>query len=124
MRGVYDELEESGIQERMKKRRLCENQIEEIYEKEDRLSDLPDCVILHILSLLITEHAVRTCVLSTRWKHLWKRIPTLILHSSRFSTVKKFASFVSNILTLRDTSTALHALDLVRGSIEPQLLKK
>ncbi|XP_058730954.1 uncharacterized protein LOC131602780 isoform X4 [Vicia villosa] len=118
MMGVYEDLEESGIQVRMKKRRLCENQ------NEDRLSDLPDCVILHILSLLNTEHAVRTCVLSTKWKHLWKRIPTLILHSSRFTTVKKFASFVSNILTLRDTSTALHALDLVRRSIEPQLLKK
>jgi hypothetical protein len=31
---------------------------------------------------------------------------------------------VYKILTLRDASTALHALDLVRlGTIEPQLLK-
>ncbi|XP_058730955.1 F-box/LRR-repeat protein At4g14103-like [Vicia villosa] len=125
MRGMSDDLEEIMIRERMKKRRLSENQNEEIYENEDRLSDLPDCVILHILSFLNTKHVVRTCVLSTRWKHLWKRIPTLILHSSRFSTLKKFTVFVHKILTLRDTSSALHALDLDRrGNIEPQLLKK
>ncbi|XP_058730959.1 F-box/FBD/LRR-repeat protein At5g53840-like [Vicia villosa] len=101
----------------MKKRSHSEN------ENKDRLSNLPDSVILHILSFLNTKHVVQSCVLSTRWKHLWKCIPTLILHSSRFTTVKKFASFVSNILTLRDTSSSLHALDLyLHGDIEPQLL--
>jgi len=88
-------------------------------DNRDRISDLPDCVLLQILSLLNSKHVVQTCVLSKRWKHLWKRIPTLILHSSRFSTVKKFAILVSNILTLRDASVALHALDLDRiGIIE------
>jgi len=104
----------------MKRRRQCENE-----NNEDRLSDLPDGVILHILSFLNTKHVVRTCVLSKRWEHLWKRIQTLALYASRFSTVKQFAMFVSKILTLRDTSTALHALHLDRhGDIEPQLLKK
>ncbi|KAK2415860.1 F-box/LRR-repeat protein [Trifolium repens] len=89
---------------------------------QDRLSDLPDCVLLHILSFFDSKHAVETCVLSTRWNHLWKHI--LILHSRNFTTVKKFATFVSKILTLRDTSTALHALDLYRhGYIETPLLK-
>ncbi|PNX72933.1 F-box family protein [Trifolium pratense] len=93
-------------------------------ENQDRLSDLPDCVLFHILSYLDSKHAVQTCVLSTRWNHLWKRIPTLILHTTEFRTVKIFAIFVSNILTLRDTSTALHTLDLYRhGDIEPRLLK-
>ncbi|XP_045819331.1 putative F-box/FBD/LRR-repeat protein At1g78760 isoform X1 [Trifolium pratense] len=92
-------------------------------DNEDSLSDLPDCVLLHILSFLNSKHAVQTCILSTRWKHLWKRIPTLILHSSTFSTVKLFATFVTRILTLRDSSTALHALDFQRrGIIETKLL--
>jgi hypothetical protein len=92
-------------------------------ENQDRLSDLPDCVLLHILSFFNSKHAVQTCVLSTRWKYLWKRIHTLILHSTDFSTLKKFAIFVSKILTLRgDTSTVF--LDLHHcGDIEPQLLK-
>ncbi|MCH88132.1 F-box/LRR-repeat protein, partial [Trifolium medium] len=94
-------------------------------ENQDRLGDLPDCVLLHILSYLDSKYVVQTCILSTRWKYLWKRIPTLILHTTYFRTVKQFAIFVSNILTLRDTSTTLHSLDLHRhGDIEPQLLKK
>ncbi|MCH83656.1 F-box family protein [Trifolium medium] len=95
-------------------------------DNQDRSSDLPDDVILHILSFLNTKEAVQTCLLlSPRWKCLWKTIFPLILHSSDFCTKKHFATFVSKILTLRDTKTALHALDLHRpGNIEPHLLKK
>jgi hypothetical protein len=90
-------------------------------ENEDRLSDLPDCVLLHILSFLNSKHAVQTCVLSPRWKHIWKCIPALRLHSSEFSTAKKLAIFVTKILTLRDTSASLHTLDFKRiNSFEPQ----
>ncbi|KAK2373132.1 F-box/LRR-repeat protein [Trifolium repens] len=91
---------------------------------QDRLSDLPDCVLLRILSSLNSKQAVQTCILSTRWKHLWKHIHNLILHSTDFRTLTKFATFMSNILTLRDTSVALQALDLDhRGDvIEPRLL--
>ncbi|CAJ2678306.1 unnamed protein product [Trifolium pratense] len=88
---------------------------------EDRLSDLPDCVLLHILSFLNSKHAVQTCVLSPRWKLLWKCIPTLILHSSEFSNAKKLGIFVTKILNLRDTTPSLHTLDFERlGSFEPQ----
>jgi hypothetical protein len=125
MRHLLDSLEEDTIRSKIKKRRQCENENGEIKGSEDRLSDLPDCVLLHILSFFDSKHAVQTCVLSKRWRHLWKRIPTLILHTKEFRFVTKFAIFVSKILTLRDTSTALHTLDLHRrGDIEPRLLKK
>ncbi|XP_058735530.1 F-box/FBD/LRR-repeat protein At5g53840-like [Vicia villosa] len=92
---------------------------------KDRLSDLPECIILHILSFLSTKLAVQTCVLSTRWKHLWKRIPSLKLDSYEFRTLKMFSVFMSKILSLRDTSIALHAFDLSRRrNIEPRLLNK
>ncbi|PNY06142.1 F-box family protein [Trifolium pratense] len=117
---MSDSNEESSmILQNMKKRKQCDNQ------NDDRLSDLPDCVLLHILSFLNTKQVVQTCILSKRWTHLWKRISTLFLHSSNFSTLKCFAKYASKILTLRDTSTALHAFDLDRwGDIELQLFKK
>jgi hypothetical protein len=51
-------------------------------ENKDRLSDLPESLILLILSSLESKHAVQTCVLSQRYKDLWKHLPTLILHCS------------------------------------------
>lgn len=94
-------------------------------ENQDRLSDLPDCVLLRILSSLNTKHAVQTCILSTRWKNLWKHLPSLALSSSHFRRVKGFAKFVSRVLSLRNDSTSLHTVDFWRfGSVEPYLLKR
>jgi hypothetical protein len=96
------------IRDKMKRRSHSEKE-----ESEDRLSDLPDCVLIYILSFLKTENTVQTCILSTRWKHLWKRIPKLLLRSSTLFRLEdeKFLTFVSKILTLRDNSAALHILD-------------
>ncbi|XP_057425452.1 putative F-box/FBD/LRR-repeat protein At1g78760 [Lotus japonicus] len=101
---------------------LNENENE---DNKDRLSDLPDCILLHILSFVKAKAAVQTCILSTRWKDLWKRLPSLILLSSNFWTYKSFTKFVSRLLTLRDGSTALHGLDFEHdGHIQPHLLKR
>ncbi|GAU49711.1 hypothetical protein TSUD_407880 [Trifolium subterraneum] len=80
-------------------------------ENKDRFSNLSECVILHILSFLNAKDAVRTSVLSTRWKDLWKHIPALILHSSDFRSVKIFTEFVSKILCLRNSYIELRSLD-------------
>ncbi|XP_074281980.1 putative F-box protein At3g58860 isoform X1 [Silene latifolia] len=37
----------------------------------DRLSDLPDSIIHHIISFLGTGEACRTTILSKRWAHIW-----------------------------------------------------
>ncbi|GAU29478.1 hypothetical protein TSUD_65130 [Trifolium subterraneum] len=107
------------IQPKTKKRR------HDIETTQDTLSDLPQCVLVHILSFLNAKEAVQTCILSKRWKPIWKYIPTLKLHSSNFSTLKSFDKFVSRVLSLRDKSIVLHAVDFHRnGSIESGSLKR
>jgi hypothetical protein len=94
-------------------------------EKEDRLSDLPDCILLHVLSFLNAKYAVQTCILSKRWNNLWKLLPTLRLSSSYFDTPDGFTQFTTQILSLRDNSTALYYLRFSRDSmVKPQLLER
>ncbi|CAJ2654780.1 unnamed protein product [Trifolium pratense] len=78
-------------------------------ENSDRLSDLPDHLLLHIIQFMITKHAIQTCILSKRWKDLWKSLTNLTLHHSRdgFHISNKF---VSHILSDRDHSLPLHKL--------------
>jgi hypothetical protein len=92
-------------------------------ENKDRLSDLPESLILLILSSLESKHAVQTCVLSQRYKDLWKHLPTVTLHSSNFQTYKLFKKFLS----LRDSSIALQSLDFIKDKVGVsgrQILKK
>ncbi|GAU10010.1 hypothetical protein TSUD_120090 [Trifolium subterraneum] len=100
-------------------------------KNKDIISDLPECILLHILSFLNTKYAVQTCTLSKRWKDLWKRVPNLTLNSSSFrlswcrANLKVFNKFVTRILSKRDASTALHTLDFRRkGFMEPYRLKR
>ncbi|EMS59454.1 hypothetical protein TRIUR3_18913 [Triticum urartu] len=44
---------------------------------EDRIGALHDDVLLHLMSFLPSQDAVRTCVLAKRWRTLWKSVPTL-----------------------------------------------
>lgn len=48
----------------------------------DRMSDLDENLIIHILSFLPIEQAMRVCTLSKRWRLLWTYVPTLNFDSS------------------------------------------
>jgi hypothetical protein len=50
----------------------------------DRLSALPDCLLHTIMSSLKARQAVQTCVLSRRWRHLWRSVPCLDVDINEF----------------------------------------
>ncbi|TVU16836.1 hypothetical protein EJB05_36991, partial [Eragrostis curvula] len=81
---------------------------------EDRLSVLPDDALLHVLSLLPSEDAVRTCVLAQRWRHLWRSVPALRVarDGSQWWSVRKLNSFVTQFLARRDGRSPLRECDI------------
>ncbi|PRQ30796.1 putative F-box domain, FBD domain, leucine-rich repeat domain, L domain-containing protein [Rosa chinensis] len=75
---------------------------------QDRVSELPDAVLCHILSFLGPDYAkcaVRTSILSKRWKNMWACAPTVNLNSRDFSSSADFIAFADRFLLLRDSST-------------------
>ncbi|CAN0830668.1 F-box/LRR-repeat protein At4g14103, partial [Linum grandiflorum] len=67
----------------------------------DRLSNLPDLIIHHILSFLDTKYAVQTSVLSRVWRSFWKQLDVLCLRRSNFRDISSFIEFVERVLSLR-----------------------
>ncbi|CAN0879062.1 Putative F-box/FBD/LRR-repeat protein At4g03220 [Linum grandiflorum] len=70
----------------------------------DRLSNLPESVIHHILSFLETNSAVQTSVLSRRWRSTWKHLSVLDFSDSlcRYrNNQRRFKTYVEKVLSLR-----------------------
>ena len=68
---------------------------------EDRISLLPEPLLCHILSFLTTDQAVRTSVLSSRWRHIWKWVPRLELDSFDFTNDKVCVEFIDKFLAFQ-----------------------
>ncbi|KAJ1271117.1 hypothetical protein BS78_06G104300 [Paspalum vaginatum] len=94
----------------------------------DRLSDLPDCLLHEIMSRKKAREVVQTCVLSRRWRHLWRSVPCLDVDQGEFkvgggggretairAAWEKFEEFA--VILLRKVSIAL--LDTFRLHITP-----
>ncbi|XP_007021398.2 PREDICTED: putative FBD-associated F-box protein At3g50710 isoform X2 [Theobroma cacao] len=91
----------------------------------DRISQLPDHLIEHILSFLPTKDAVATSILSKRWYPFWTKLPVLHVEDStrcetRRQTRVKFKQFVSRVLLLNEAAS-LHKFRLdCRPIYEPK----
>ncbi|GAB4833148.1 hypothetical protein Ancab_031393 [Ancistrocladus abbreviatus] len=93
---------------------------------EDRISNLPDEVIGHILSFLPTKKIVQMSVLSSRWRFLWTSMTkfyfneldlldyrTLFNENNRYEEVLGiFGSFVDNVISLCDALKSIHEFKL------------
>ncbi|ESQ42228.1 hypothetical protein EUTSA_v10015662mg [Eutrema salsugineum] len=78
---------------------------------EDWISFLPEPLLCQVLSDLPTKIAVRTSILSTRWRNLWLSIPVLDVDIDDFFDLTTFVSLVSKYLDF-STESSLHTLKI------------
>ncbi|KAI7742670.1 hypothetical protein M8C21_027813, partial [Ambrosia artemisiifolia] len=72
---------------------------------DDRLSGLPEDILSHILSLMPTKFAVRTSVLSKRWRCSWMCVTNLDIDGIDHNhSVDGFSKFVDRVLQCCKTS--------------------
>ncbi|KAM3324867.1 putative F-box protein [Capsicum chacoense] len=67
----------------------------------DRLSELPESILLHILSFLNMRDVVRTAILSKRWSHLWTIVQQVDFDLKDFFPYQNFVDFVNRTLLCR-----------------------
>lgn len=89
-------LDESNPRRRRNtnKDEVVDDESETLELERDRISDLPDSLLLQILSLLPLPQVIRTGTLAKRWQELWTLIPNLV-----FTPRTDFPPFSRTLLT-------------------------
>ncbi|KAG8369049.1 hypothetical protein BUALT_Bualt15G0109900 [Buddleja alternifolia] len=67
----------------------------------DRLSELPEPLLVNIISLLDMKDAVKTGVLSKKWENIWTHVDSIVIAletENEKEEQPKFFSFVDNVL--------------------------
>ncbi|XP_015695520.2 uncharacterized protein LOC102720545 [Oryza brachyantha] len=96
---------------------------EDVVAADDKLSELPDVILQHIMSFLPAWEVARTCVLSRRWRHLWATAPCVDIRwaMDRREPPKDMRGFVDQLLISRDEHAPVDMLRLsfIRGDGYP-----
>ncbi|KAF3617058.1 hypothetical protein FXO38_34209 [Capsicum annuum] len=80
-------------------------------EVEDRLSQLPEEVLVSILSKLTMEEVVATSFLSSRWRYLWKHVPCLSFNRPELPNMGLNRMKICTSKIMRHISWINHMLD-------------
>ncbi|PHU14781.1 hypothetical protein BC332_15986 [Capsicum chinense] len=80
-------------------------------EVEDRLSQLPEEVLVSILSKLTMEEVVATSFLSSRWRYLWKHVPCLSFNRPEIPNMGLNRMKICTSKIMRHISWINHMLD-------------
>lgn len=83
-----------------------------ILRKEDRISDLPDSLLEHILSFVPTKDAIATSILSKRWKPIWGSQLVFYLDGTSLQDTFAFRQFFNSFITMRDNTIPILSLHL------------
>ncbi|KAI3809227.1 hypothetical protein L1987_25197 [Smallanthus sonchifolius] len=92
-------------------------------QQEDRLSSLPDVLLIYIFSFIDTKLAVQSSILSKRWLNLWTLLPVLNFDSStleqyeihnlgNFSHKITFDNFIDKVLAHRNGSIKIDDVNI------------
>ncbi|KAH7836344.1 hypothetical protein Vadar_000146 [Vaccinium darrowii] len=95
----------------------------------DRISELTDPLLVYILSFLSIEDAIKTQVLSKRWRYLFTELPSLVFrcyHSdSTGRDIGEFADFVDKTLDLFNNCSKLNKFAVDFGyNYDPRIVSK
>ncbi|XP_021715930.1 F-box/FBD/LRR-repeat protein At2g04230-like isoform X2 [Chenopodium quinoa] len=82
-------------------------------EEQDRLSSLPDSILTDILSLLPTNSAATTSVLSRRWRHLWTTVTCFQFDFDLSEQTSSNILLIVNNILQQLISPKLHGFHLV-----------
>ncbi|CAN1266869.1 Putative F-box/LRR-repeat protein At5g02930 [Linum perenne] len=90
----------------------------------DRLSNLPDCILHQILSFMDTKSSIQTCILSRRWRSLWKYVPVLTFNQSSFRSNRGFEQYVDKVLSLRSDCSSISKVTIDYHNKEKHLFAR
>lgn len=93
-----------------------------VMTETDTLSNLPPDLIHRILSLKDMKYAVQTCVLSSKWKHVWTTLRHRKFSTSEFEQLGQFIRFTRHVIGHCNDQTDFSSHELTFGGTLGQIL--